>query len=379
MKKPAKIYLLFFVAIKLFRIIFLRGGRRSGKTYAIFYKLIHIAEHGTGGDILVTSGTHPNLGKIIKDFIDITGKEPTYSMKSGEYSCQYFKSKFRFRSYNTAQDAKGTKAKYLYINEADGLEEDIFNTLRLGIEKQIICDHNPTSKFWGTKLQNEKNTLVTSFRDNSFLTSEQIEDFEKIEADGKNAPVGSVEYKRYANEVLGEYSELGGQVFNKLYFIDEKEFDCKDFIKYLGIDWGDTCDPSAAVSVKFDFEKQNIFVKEEYYEVFMPDSFLSDTLKKINDSRILVYETATGGGTRILNLLQDKEFDKKFELIPVTKQTVYSSVKEMAEWSIYVCGKNAKYEFENYKISEGKFKGDDHIIDATRYVYIMVALQKMVK
>jgi len=376
MKKIAQCYLDFFIDTKDERLIFLRGGRRSGKTYAIFFKLLHIAEHGTGGDVLITSDTHINLGKLIKDFTDITGVEPQYVMKSGEYRATYHKSIFRFRSFNRPQDAKGTKAKYCYINEADGLEQDIFNTLRLGIERQIICDHNPTAKFWGTEMQNETNTLVTSFRDNSFLTPEQIADFEEIERVGKNAPVGSVEFKRYANEILGEYAEMGGRVFNKLYFIDENEFDKQDFIKYLGLDFGDVSDPNALASVKFDFENKRVYVKEEFYETLVPDSLIADKIKTIKGAKHLIYEHATAGKTRIVNMLQDKEFNKNIQVIPVKKQPVASSVSELAEWTIYVCGKNAQNEFENYKASVGTFTGADHLIDAVRYAFTMVVILK---
>jgi len=379
MNNPAKCYHDFFIATKNERLIFLRGGRRSGKTYAIFYKFFHIAEHGTGGDVLITSDTFPNLGKLVKDFTDITGQEPQYVMKNGEYRARYQKSIFRFRSFNRPQDAKGTKAKYCYINEADGVDADLFQTLRLGIEKQIICDHNPTAKFWGTEMQNKINTLVTSFRDNSFLTPEQIADFSKIEAAGKNAPVGSAEYKRYANEILGEYAEMGGSVFRKLYFIDEKEFETQDFVKYAGVDWGDTTDPNAAATVKFDFENKRVYVKEEYYAVFMPDSLLKEKLKTIPNIRTLIYETATGGNTRILNFINDSEFTRKIRTVPVYKKDVSSSVSEMAEWTFYITGKNAQDEFENYKVVAGKFAGADHIIDAVRYVFIMVVMLKLVE
>jgi PBSX family phage terminase large subunit len=382
MNPIAKCYHDFFFKTRNERLIFLRGGRRSGKTYAIFYKLLHIAEHGSGGDVLITSDTFPNLGKLVKDFTDITGQEPQYVIKNGEYRANYRNSMFRFRSFNRPQDAKGTKAKYCYINEADGVESNLFETLRLGIEKQIICDHNPTQKFWGTEMQNENNTLVTSFRDNSFLTPEQIADFEEIEMKGKNAPVGSVEFKRYANEILGEYSELGGLVFNKLYFIDEKEFDSKDFIKYLGLDFGDTIDPNALVAVKFDFENKRVYVKEEFYQTFVPDRLIGEKIKSIEETKSLIYENATGGNTRILNILQDKEL--KIKTIPIVKNssavsTVAASVYALAEWNIYVTGINAQNEFQNYKIADGKFTGEDHVIDAVRYVFIMVVLLKLVK
>ena len=169
--KISKKFLDFFKRTSNERIIFLRGGRRSGKTFAIFYKFAHNFEKGSGGDVLVTAPSHSALGTLMNDFAEVFGIEPEYRQKKGEYRAHWFGGLFRFRIFSTAQEAKGTKAKWLWINEGDGLPAEIYETLILGVTKQIVCDHNPTQNFWGSALQNETNTLITSYADNIYLTT----------------------------------------------------------------------------------------------------------------------------------------------------------------------------------------------------------------
>ena len=371
--RPSDKYLQFFQKSKKEKIIFFCGGRRSGKTFAIFYRFLFNAEHCSGKSILTTSDTHPNLGKVMSDFSTITEQEPEYRMKIGENISKYRTSDFRFRAYNRPQDAKGTECDELFISEGDGLDKRIFETLSLGVRGKIIIDYNPTQKFWGMDLQTPENTLITTYRDNSFLTRGQIERFEEIERKGKDATVGSAEFVRYQNEILGQFAELGGQVFHHLYFITAEEFDEQQLITYCGVDWGDSIDPTAAANVKFDFVNKKIYIKEIFYLSFVSDSLLLETLKRQRVEWI-VYDYATGGNTRFLNFAADADF--KTPTYPAHKMDVYSSVKELSEWKICVCGANAQDEFSNYKAQDGKFVGADHLIDAVRYVFIYVAILK---
>ena len=69
--KISKKFLDFFKRTSTERIIFLRGGRRSGKTFAIFYKFAHNFEKGSGGDVLVTAPSHSSLGTLMNDFSEV--------------------------------------------------------------------------------------------------------------------------------------------------------------------------------------------------------------------------------------------------------------------------------------------------------------------
>ena len=135
------------------------------------------------------------------------------SVSQSRYPSYWFGGLFRFRIFSTVQEAKGTKAKWLWINEGDGLPSEIYETLILGITKQIVCDHNPTQYFWGTNLQNETNTLITSYSDNIYLTAAQVREFEEIRINGENAPAGTPERVRYEQQVLGNYSRITGKIF----------------------------------------------------------------------------------------------------------------------------------------------------------------------
>jgi len=375
--RPDQVYIDFFKATTREPVIILRGGRRSGKTLAHMWRFLAIASHGSGGDVLITSDTFPNLGKVIKDFAGIVGIAPQYKQAEGEYIARYKRMTFRFRSFNRPQDAKGTRMKWLYINELDGIDKELYEMLEVGVEGQIVCDMNPTdSDHWCRKLQTPANTLITSYLHNSFLSTEQKQRFKKIEEEGKDAEIGSAEYKRYANEILGEYATLGGRVFNKVHHIDRATFDRHAFVKYLGIDFGDTTAPNALCSVKFDYVNKAIYIAEELYQAFVADSVIAERVNIIRDARCMVYENAMAGGTRVLNMHQNPDFD--LYTVPIVKMDVDSSVAEMALWTIYVCGENAQSEFKDYKVKEGVYEGARNIIDAARYVFIMVVMRELV-
>lgn len=262
----SKTYLNFFKKTSKERIIFLKGGRRGGKTYAIFYKFAHNLEKGSGGDVLVCAPTHSALGTLMNDFSYIFNIEPEYRQKKGEYRAKWYGGTFRFRIFSSGQEAKGTKAKWLWINEGDGVPAEIYDTLKLGIEKQIVCDHNPTHNFWGTNLQNDNNTLTTSYKDNIFLTPEQISEFETIEAKGKDAPPGSPERVSYERQILGNYSKITGNIFTRGNIIFKKLTNVNldvDKCKFII-----TVDPSSlrgadyfAMVMACKLEKINYFIK----------------------------------------------------------------------------------------------------------------------
>ena len=158
--------------------------------------------------------------------------------KKGEYRVHWFGGLFRFRIFSTAQEAKGTKAKWLWINEGDGLPTEIYETLILGVTKQIVCDHNPTQNFRGTALKNENNTIITSNDDNIYLTPAQVEEFEEIRRKGENAPAGTPERVRYEQQILGNYSRITGKIFTSSNMLRQRlnEADFEDCEKIIVAD-----------------------------------------------------------------------------------------------------------------------------------------------
>jgi len=367
----AKVYDEFFRSTKNERIVLLKGGRRSGKTYALFFRFLVIAEQGSGGLFLITAPTYPILGKLVSDFRAITGKEPK-GTKDGGFTAIHFNGIFRFETFDNAQKARGVKCKDLWVNEASGYEKEIFDELAFGVERQIFCDYNPSIRFWATELENVNNCLTTTFRDNKYLTKEQIKHFEEVEERGMNARVGSYEWKLWQNEVLGNYAEMGGNIFNNVYEISQTDYDKIDAIETLGLDFGDTRDPNCLVGVKYF--NNCMYVRYYFKETAISDSYLAEVIAKIQKPKQkLIYETATGGNTRIVNILQNKNI--KVTTIPVIKQSVTASVLAMCDYEkIFVCN-DTDHEFANYKIVNGVLSDkDNHGIDAARYVDIMTKL-----
>ena len=367
----SKTYDEFFRKTKKERLVLLKGGRRSGKTYALFFRFLALAENGSGGLFLLTAPTYPILGKLVADFRDITKKEPR-GTKDGGFTAIHFNGIFRFETFENAQKARGVKCKDLWINEASGFEKEIYDELTFGVERQIFCDYNPNVKFWASNLENDNNCLTTTFRDNKYLTLEQITHFEEVERKGMNARIGSYEWKLWQNEVLGNYADMGGNVFSNVYEISENEYDSIDTVETLGLDFGDINDPNCLVGVKYF--NNCMYVRYYLKLTGISDYLLSEYIAKIQKPRQkLVYETATAGNTRIVNILQNKNV--KVTVVPVIKQQVAASVLALCDYDkIFVCNDTDK-EFANYNIVNGQLsEKNNHGIDAARYVDIMSKL-----
>lgn len=378
MELPNKKYLLFFKDKFTERLLFLKGGRRSGKTYAILYYFMVLAKRGEKEGPLIVTYEYPQLSTLMIDFENATGIEPHRSSLRCEYIAEYKGCLFRFRSFDNEMKAKGTKCKRLWINEGDSMPEEIYKMLTLGVEKQIIVDHNPTHHFWGTYLQNENNTLSTTYEDNTYLPESQIAEFKEVERKGLIAEIGTMDWIVWQRLIRGNYAEKGGIIFEKVFQITENQFDNIELDAWVGCDLGDVVDPNVAMLVKINFESKELYCKELYYKSKESDDDMIYSLEN-HSFRNFILPPDTGYSKRFSRFSNTFK-SNGWKLIIAYKTSVAASIYDLAGYTIYICGSNAYKEFTQYRSENGKFTGQDHAIDAVRYVHILMKnKQKTIK
>ena len=162
-------------------ILIHQGGTSSGKTYSILQALFSIAISQQDKVISVVGQDIPNLKRgALRDAISIVnGSEELRGLvKSYNATERIFTfhsgSIMEFVSFQNAQDAKGGRRDYLYVNECDAIQWEIIVELALMGRTRIrtFMDYNPTSRFWAhEKLIGTKGVelVISDHRHNPFL------------------------------------------------------------------------------------------------------------------------------------------------------------------------------------------------------------------
>lgn len=138
-----------------YRTLIEQGGTSSGKTYSIMQLLGLIAVSEKNRTITVCGQDIPNLKRgALRDFETIISTSPLLKRcivahnKSDRIYTFNTGSIIEFVSYLTPQDAKSGKRDYLFINEANGVQYEIYQELEVRTSEKVILDYNATAAFW---------------------------------------------------------------------------------------------------------------------------------------------------------------------------------------------------------------------------------------
>ena len=229
------------------------GGRRSGKTFAICQRLLLLCythkrivnvasmtmEQGRLGayaDMKTLIQAEPLLNHVFK--IKTTPRE-IINLFNG--------SQIFFNSYQNSETAKGVACDYLFLNEANNFSEQQFTDLMLNVRRAVYMDYNPNILFWVDKYYQKEDILVTTWKDNPFLTDAQKQEFERLKERAFSPTATSRDKYLYNVYYLGQFVEIEGDFFNpgNIQRIEAK--DLPDDIRHCFI----YCDPSALVGNDF--------------------------------------------------------------------------------------------------------------------------------
>ena len=352
-------------------IVVNQGGTSSGKTYAILQVLFAKAISETC-IITVVGQDIPNL-KVgaLRDAIDIHNGDEAIKQQVVFYnrSDRVFSfmngSIMEFNSYDNDQDAKSGKRDYLFVNEANGIQYNIYEQLSLRTRKQVYIDYNPDTSFWvHDKIIPLPNTelIISDHRHNPFL-SDKIRD--KIEGlKFKDLDL----WKVYARGITGR---IEGLIFKKWYILNE-DFSNKNLIGY-GIDFGFTNDPTTLLEVRM--QDGELYVKELIYETGLTNQDISTKMEAlgVSKSALIVADSAEPKSIEELRRLR-----WTIDGVKKGKDSVMFGINLLKGYAINVQASSVNLikELEQYKWKVNK-NGDslnvpideyNHAIDALRYL-----------
>ena len=266
--------------IKTDRFVSSCGGTRSGKTFANLQALYEIAIQDKRPTLTsVVSETFPHLKRgAIRDFSAALGEryddrcwnksDSTYTLPNGSI--------IEFFSADAPSKVHGPARDRLFLNEIQNIPYEIARQLFVRTRGLILLDYNPTASFWGNELVEAREDCVTihsTYKDNTFLTAEQIREIEANKGD-RNW------WKVYG---LGEFGTLEGVVYS-FDLIDEMP-PAMGLRESWGIDFGFTHDPTAIVRVLADTGRKVAYVDQRCYQTGMLNSDISAALAAENIQR----------------------------------------------------------------------------------------------
>lgn len=260
-------------------IIVNQGGSSSGKTYSILQVLATKAIEEK--NIITVAGQDiPNLkAGALRDFLDIIEHTPTLQklIRSGTDGYNktdrifYFRngSIIEFKSYMDAQGAKSGKRDYLFINEANGFEKDVFDQLELRTKKQTYIDYNPDAEFWVHEHvigQPSVKLIISDHRHNPFCLPKIAEKLEALKH--KDLEL----FKVYARGLTGK---IEGLVFRNYDIVPDVPLGAELIACWL--DWGFTNDPTSFGKV-FKFNSE-LYFDELIYQTNLTNSDIVGQIK----------------------------------------------------------------------------------------------------
>lgn len=379
-------YLKFFVNNIDSRHIICQGSRRSGKSFSILKWLRFLASGSEKKMILCIAATYPAMQLLIQDFQRATGLIVYGSVKWGYGVWLPNGSRFMFKHFAHPEDAQGTHADILYVEEALNVPEQVIDVLSMSVTESIYFAYNPTRTSYVDKYirEDRSNFLLTTFKDNPWLTEAQIGEFESIKERALKPTASILDVYNYKVYYLGEFSEASGKIFPLIYRCTNEEYDQISAPEQLAIDMAfvDNRDFVALVGVKLYQGK--LYAKEYLYSNELANNInLARKLRSlgVTPNIPLVADTGGMGKTRCQVLSgadngewTDPDINQGFYIQAVKKGKIIDGLTTMNQYEIFVTenSTNLRRELDAYELTPtGSTKGTDHAVDAMRYATIM--------
>lgn len=253
------------------------GGTRSGKTFAALQVLWLIAARSKKPLVIsVVSETFPHLKRgAIRDFPTALGEQFDEASWSKADSTYTFDSGTVIEFFSADSPAKvhGPARDILFLNECQNIPYDVARHLFVRTRGLIITDYNPTHSFWvqeKVETRPECVTIHSTYKDNPFLTAEQVAEIESNRGDGTWWTV-------YGE---GKVGTLDGVVYS-FETIDALPSgpEASSLVEVQGLDFGFTNDPTARVRLLVDTRRKTVYARERCYATRMQNRHIVDDLR----------------------------------------------------------------------------------------------------
>lgn len=354
-----------------------QGGSRSSKTYSLLQLFVAIClQHPNERLVLsIVRKTGTALrNSAYKDFIEILQNAGLYddnnhNKATGTYTL--FGNYVEFFGVDSAQKVRGRKRDYLYVNEANELDNEEFRQLILRTTKQVYLDYNPSdmSSFIYDLLENradEVTMIKSTFMDNDFLEDEV-----------KNEILALKDIDPEAWQVfgLGERADSQSQIYPRWQKYDEtKETKLDDFC--YGLDTGYT-HPTALVKVGIC--EQNLYWEEKIYKTRLTITDLIDLMNSMGIEKNVTIWCDSADPKTIEELVRNGYSAKKSDKsVKAGIDCVKSHHLNVANGSLNIQKelRDYRYQKQNDQITEQPVKIWDDALDAARYGSYNMWLQR---
>lgn len=375
---------------KKWKILVLRWGTRSSKTYSMMQKIVlwlitgkidwhthYVTEEGKKQiktvDIVRKNSTtlKATVMQDAQEIIDEWWLREHIYINNTEKIFKYWGRTLRFFWADDQQKVRGSKRDLLYCNEANELEyKKEFFQLLIRTRRRVVIDFNPDDEDIriNTELEQKRQytkkdveVLVSTYKDNPFLSREEVAEIEHIK-----------EVDEYLWTVYWEwwYGKLQWAVFNNRDIIGELPEDAKLLCYWM--DFGFTNDPTACIWIyRYNWE---IVLDEELYERSLTNEDIDRELAHIREARLhTVADSAEPKSIEELKRLW-------WNIEPASKwpDSVMYWINTLKKYKIKITARsvNTIKEFKKYKRKEDRKTGEllnepvdkfNHAIDAVRY------------
>ena len=317
----------------------MQGGTRSAKTYSTIFYLIWLCENYSGFEIDIVRDTFTALKATAwKDFMDVLIKTNIYNVLNHNKSDHTYNLNGNTISYygaDTPDKIHGRSRDILWINEAHQFPQETIDQLFPRTRYRIIADYNPALglEHWLDPYIEKHPPLVTTYKDNPFLTQSQIEDIESRKSN-------QYWWTIYGS---GERANRQGAIFTNW---THGEFD--NSLPYVyGQDYGFSVDPTTLVKVAVDEKKKIIYADEKFYStVGMGTNEIFEANKQATKPNELII--ADSAEPRLIDDLRRKGTN----IIPCEKGagSVSAGITKMQDYQIVITptSHNLRKELSNY-------------------------------
>lgn len=262
-------------------IIVNQGGTSSSKTFSILQVLFTLAIENPKYVITVVGQDIPNLKRgAIRDAQNIANEnisigsqiknwnstDKIYTFKNGSI--------IEFTSYESSQDAKNGKRNILFVNEANGINYNVYSELELRTSNRIFIDYNPNSEFWvHEKVLKQDNVayFISNYEHNTFLSNSIIDGIKKLQ---------NIDLQLWRVYGLGQTGKIQGIVFD--YKLVDSLPGHLDKVAY-GMDFGFSNDPTTLV--KLGLSDGQLYGQELIYQTGLTNRDINKLLLDNNVSK----------------------------------------------------------------------------------------------
>lgn len=382
------------------RVFVISGGQGAGKTISVLMLIIDYAHRNDKKKISIISAELSKMKKtVIKDFLDIMndwnmvqyGKwnisENTFTFKNGTF--------IEFLGLDTHDVGKGMRRDLVYFNEANKLKQEAYRQVGSRCKLNII-DFNPDKRFWGHDLIGTNNFINLTFKDNDYLSKEEVESIEEYYKKGYS-DTGVIINEYWANVWrvygLGEIGSVEGRIFTHFKPITYTDYNAINQNKTFAIDWGKN-HGFGIVEGKFDRYTNNFYTHELNYK--SENKLISEltdydkasinnkenggiiiyTVKKLQIPKeaIIVCDSAVPDNIR---LLRNHGWEYAYG-IDKPKGSVMAGISLLQSTNVFYtdCSAGIEHEHQTYQyradrmgvVDDEVLKENDDLIDPIRYL-----------